>query len=134
MMWNSRQRHERWRDCELERYVTVYMVMRQRKGLLIFVKGHGSSLLTYICLSSYKKFLVDTVPINLACSTLTTLSNVPSEKRMKGIIKQHCTTHGNTPKGSGLCLNPKLIYSTRIHNISVQAHNLLQMIRTLTAT
>ena len=26
-MWNSRQRHERWRDCELEWYVTVCMVM-----------------------------------------------------------------------------------------------------------
>ena len=27
---NSRQRHERWRDCGLERYITVCMEMRKR--------------------------------------------------------------------------------------------------------
>ena len=34
----------------------------------------------------------------------------------------------------GLTLDPKLTYSTHIHNISVQAHNPLQMIKALTAT
>ena len=34
----------------------------------------------------------------------------------------------------GLTLEPKLTYSTHIHNISVQAHRPLQMIKTLTAT
>ena len=34
----------------------------------------------------------------------------------------------------GLTLDPNLTYSTHIHNISVQAHNPLQMIKTLTAT
>ena len=34
----------------------------------------------------------------------------------------------------GLTLDPKLTYSTRIHNISIQAQKPLQMIKTLTAT
>ena len=38
------------------------------------------------------------------------------------------------PKGLGLTLDPKLTYSTHIHNISVQTHKPLQMIKTLTAT
>ena len=38
------------------------------------------------------------------------------------------------PKILGLTLDPKLTYSTHIHNISVQAHTPLQMIKALTAT
>ena len=38
------------------------------------------------------------------------------------------------PKVLGLTLDPKLTYSTHIHNISVQAHQPLQMITALTAT
>ena len=38
------------------------------------------------------------------------------------------------PKVLGLTLDPKLIYSTHIHNISVQAHKPLQIIKALTAT
>ena len=38
------------------------------------------------------------------------------------------------PKVLGLTLDPKLTYSTHIHNISIQAHKPLQMIKTLTAT
>ena len=38
------------------------------------------------------------------------------------------------PKVLGLTLDPKLTYSTHIHNISVQAHTPLQMIKALTAT
>ena len=34
----------------------------------------------------------------------------------------------------GLTLDPQLTYGTHIHNISVQAHNPLQMIKALTAT
>ena len=41
------------------------------------------------------------------------------------------TTH---PKVLSLTLYPKLTYSTHIHNISVQAHKPLQMIKVLTAT
>ena len=40
------------------------------------------------------------------------------------------TTH---PKVLGLILDPKLTYSTHIHNISVQAHKPLQIIKALTA-
>ena len=38
------------------------------------------------------------------------------------------------PKVLGLTLDPKLTYSTHIHNISVQAHKLLQIIKAPTAT
>ena len=38
------------------------------------------------------------------------------------------------PKVLGLTLDPKLTYSTHIHNISVQAHTSLQIINALTAT
>ena len=38
------------------------------------------------------------------------------------------------PKVQGLTLDPKLTYSTHIHNISVQAHTPLQIIKALTAT
>ena len=38
------------------------------------------------------------------------------------------------PKVLGLTFDPKLTYSTHIHNISVQAHKPLQMIKALTAT
>ena len=41
------------------------------------------------------------------------------------------TTH---PKIMGLTLDPKLTYSTNIHDISVQAHKPLQIIKALTAT
>ena len=38
------------------------------------------------------------------------------------------------PKVLGLTLDQKLTYNTHIHNISVQAHTPLQMIKVLTAT
>ena len=38
------------------------------------------------------------------------------------------------PKVLGLILDPKLTYNTHIHNISVQAHKPLQIIKALTAT
>ena len=38
------------------------------------------------------------------------------------------------PKVLGLTLDPKLTYSTHIHNISVQTHKPLQIIKALTAT
>ena len=41
------------------------------------------------------------------------------------------TTH---PKIMGLTLDPRLTYSTHIHNISVHAHNPIQIIKLLTAT
>ena len=41
----------------------------------------------------------------------------------------HMATH---PKVQSLTLDPKLTYSTHIHNISVRAHNPLQMLKALT--
>ena len=38
------------------------------------------------------------------------------------------------PKVLGLTLDPKLTYSTHIHNIPLQTHKPLQMIKALTAT
>ena len=38
------------------------------------------------------------------------------------------------PEVMGLTLDPEHTYSTHIHNISVQAHKPLQMIKTLTET
>ena len=38
------------------------------------------------------------------------------------------------PKALGLTLEPKLTYSTHVHNIPVQEHMPLQMIKALTAT
>ena len=38
------------------------------------------------------------------------------------------------PKVLGLTLDPKLTYSTHIHNISVQAHTPLQILKALTVT
>ena len=38
------------------------------------------------------------------------------------------------PKVLGLTLDPTLIYSPQLHNISVQAHKSLQMIKALTVT
>ena len=43
----------------------------------------------------------------------------------------HMATH---PRVLGLTLDPKLTYSTHIHNISVQAHKPLQIIKALTST
>ena len=38
------------------------------------------------------------------------------------------------PNVLGLTLDPQLTFSTHIHNISVQSHKPLEMIKTLTAT
>ena len=43
----------------------------------------------------------------------------------------HMATH---PKVLSLTLDPKLAYSTHIHNISVHTHKPLQIIKSLTAT
>ena len=60
----------------------------------------------------------------------------PSEYKSNLVFKINntallMTTHPNV---LGLTLDPKLTYSTHIHNISVQVHTPLQMIKALTAT
>ena len=49
-------------------------------------------------------------------------------------INNTALTMATHPKVLGPTLDPKLTYSTPIHNISVQAHKSLQMIKALTAT
>ena len=66
--------------------------------------------------------------------TLFTPDPIEYKSNMDLKNKQHCTTIGNAPKGSGPYLRSKLTYCTHIHNISVQAHNPLQMIKALRAT
>ena len=69
VMWYSMQRHERWRDCGLEWYVTVCMIMRKRMEWLIMERCE-SSLLTYISLVIKKfisTFIFDIAPSNLFC-------------------------------------------------------------------
>ena len=48
--------------------------------------------------------------------------------------KQQRTTHDNAPKGSGSYLRPKTHIQHTHPNISVQAHNPLQIIKAVTAT
>ena len=49
-------------------------------------------------------------------------------------IQNNALPMATHPKVLGLTLDPKLTYSTHIHNNSVQAHNLLQIIKALAAT
>ena len=65
-------------------------------------------------------------PDKTICTLLT--PDPPEYKQSEPQNKQHGNTHCNSPKDSGLYLRPKT------HNISIQAHKLLQMIKALTAT
>ena len=53
VMWNSRQRHDRWRACGLEWYATVCMVMKKRMVWLIMWRVWQFS--TNLYLPSHKK-------------------------------------------------------------------------------
>ena len=63
-------------------------------------------------------------------TTCTLFTPDPAEYTSNLDLKYTMTTH---PKVLGLTLDPKLTYSTHIHNISLQAHK-LQMIKAFTAT
>ena len=87
-----------------------------------------------------KFFLAWTKQINLTLnpdkSTCILFTPDPAEYKRNLDLKinntaLHMAMH---PKVLGLTLDPKLTCSTHIHNISVQAHKPLQMIKTLTAT
>ena len=74
--------------------------------------------------------------VNPDKTTCTLFTPDPAEYMINLDLKIHNTvlpmaTH---PKVLGLTLDPKFTYSTHIHNISVQAHRPLQMIKALTAT
>ena len=69
-------------------------------------------------------------------TTCTLFPQDPAEYKNNMDLKINNTTlrMATHPKVLGLTLDPKLTYRTQIHNISVQAHKPLQMIKALTAT
>ena len=68
--------------------------------------------------------------------TCTLFTRDPAEYTSYMVLKINNTAQPREthPKVLGLTLDSKLTYGTHIHNISVQAHTPLQMIKTLTAT
>ena len=69
-------------------------------------------------------------------TTYTLFTPDPAEYKSNLYLKINNTALPitNHPKILGIILDPKLTYSTHIHNISVQAHKPLQIIKALTAT
>ena len=88
---------------------------------------------TYIKFCLDKQNNITLKPYNTTCTLFTT---DPAEYKNNLDLKINNTalpmaTH---PKVRGLTLDPKFTYSTHIHNISVQAHKPLQMIKSFTTT
>ena len=69
-------------------------------------------------------------------TTCTLFTPDPAEYKSNLDLKINNTAlpMAKQPKVPGLTLHPKFTYRTHIHNISVQAHNPLQMLKALTAT
>ena len=69
-------------------------------------------------------------------TTSTLFTPVPAEYRsnLDLTIDNKALPMATHPTVLGLTLDPKLTYSTHIHNISIQAHTTLQIIKALTAT
>ena len=72
-------------------------------------------------------------PDNTTC-TLFTPDPAEYMSNLDLTINNKALPMATHPKVLGLTLDPKLTYSTHIHNISVQAHKPLQIIKALTAT
>ena len=72
--------------------------------------------------------------INKTTCTLFTPDPAEYKSNLDLKINKAALRMATHPKVLGLTLDPKLTYSTHIHNISVQAHKPLQMIKALTAT
>ena len=87
---------------------------------------------------TYIKFLSgkNKITLNPNKTTCTLFTPDPAEYKSNLDLQINNTSlrMATHPKVLGLTLDPKLTYSTHIHNISVQAHNPLQMIKALTAT
>ena len=66
--------------------------------------------------------------------TLFTPDSAEYKSNLDLTINNKALPMATHPKVLGLTLDPKLIYSTHIYNISVQAHKPLQIIKALTAT
>ena len=76
------------------------------------------------------------ITLNPYKTTCTLFTPDPAEFKSNLDLKINNTAlpMATQPKVLGLTLDPKLTYSTYIHNISVQAHKPLHMIKALTAT
>ena len=81
--------------------------------------------------SKQNKFLLN--PDKTTC-TLFTPDPAEYTSNLDLTINNKALPMATHPKVLGLTLDPKLTYSTHIHNISVQAHKPLQIIKALTAT
>ena len=103
---------------------------------------------THTCTSVAKKYIQPYLPkvfvwtkrnnitLNPDKTTCTLFTPDPAEYKSNLDLKINNTAlpMATYPKVLGLTLDQKLTYSTHIHNISIQAHNPLQIIKTLTAT
>ena len=87
---------------------------------------------------TYTKFLPgqNNLLLNPDKTTCTLFTPDPAEytSNLDITINNKALPMATHPKLLGLTLDPKLTYSTHIHNISVQAHKPLQIIKALTAT
>ena len=98
-----------------------------------------SSAKKYIQPYLHKVFAV-TKPNNLTLNPdkttciLFTLDSAEYTSNLDLKINNTALPMATHPKVMGLTLDPKLTYSTHIHNISVHAHKRLQIIKTITAT
>ena len=93
----------------------------------------------YIQPHLHKKFALtkqNTLLLNSDKTTCTLFTPGPAEytSNLDLTINNKALPMATPPKVLGLTLDPKLTYSTHIHNISVQAHKPLQIIKALTAT
>ena len=103
---------------------------------------------THISTSAAKKYIQphlhknfaetkqNTLLLNSDKTTCTLFTPGPAEytSNLDLTINNKALPMATHPKVLGLTLDPKLTYSTHIHNISVQAHKPLQIIKALTAT
>ena len=108
---------------------------------LIFAVHPGMTdhLRTITITSTHKVFAwtkQNNVLLNPDKTTCTLFTPDPAEytSNLDLTINNKALPMATHPKVMGLTLDPKLTYSTHIHNISVQAHKPLQIIKALTAT
>ena len=95
---------------------------------------------THTSTSAAKKYIQPYLQNNLTLNpdktTCTLFTPDPAEYKsnLDQKINNTALRMATHPKVLSLILDPKLTYCTHIHNISVQAHTPLHMIKTLTAT
>ena len=92
---------------------------------------HTSTCTAKKYIQPYIKFLPEQ---NKTTGTLVTPDPAEYTSNLDLPINNHALPMATHPKVLDHTLNPKLTYSTHIHNISVHAHKPLQIIKALTAT